>query len=80
MGYYLKYYSVKKNKNCPCPGSDIKGPTTVIKSVKTRLPRLYRRGTHFNKLSSVPICREFALIPTLTDGEFPLVLGIDIKV
>ncbi len=37
-----------------------------------RLPRLYRRGTHFNRLSSVPTCRELALIPTFTDGEFPL--------
>jgi len=37
-----------------------------------RLPRLYRRGTHLNRLSSVPTCRELALIPTFTDGEFPL--------
>jgi len=37
-----------------------------------RLPRLYRRGTHLNRLLSVPVYREFALIPTLTDGEFPL--------
>jgi len=36
-----------------------------------RLPRLYRRGTHLNRLLSVPVYREFALIPTLTDGEFP---------
>ncbi len=37
-----------------------------------RLPRLYRRGTHLDRLLSVPVYREFALIPTLTDGEFPL--------
>ena len=37
-----------------------------------RLPRLYRRGTHLNRLLSVPTCRELALIPTFTDGEFPL--------
>ena len=39
---------------------------------RTRLPCLYRRGTHLNRLLSVPVYREFALIPTLTDGEFPL--------
>jgi len=37
-----------------------------------RLPRLYRCGTHLNRLLSAPVYREFALIPTLTDGEFPL--------
>ena len=37
-----------------------------------RFPRLYRRGTHVNRLPSVPICREMALIPTFTDGEFSL--------
>jgi hypothetical protein len=39
---------------------------------ENRLPRLYRRGTHLNRLLSVPVYREFALIPILTDGEFPL--------
>ena len=44
----------------------------IIHAGRTRLPRLYRRGTHLNRLLSVPVYREFALIPTLTDGEFPL--------
>jgi len=35
-----------------------------------RLPRLYRRGTHLNRLLSAPVYREFTLIPNLTDGEF----------
>ena len=44
----------------------------IIHARHTRLPRLYRRGTHLDRLSSIPTCREFALIPTLIDGEFPL--------
>jgi len=43
-----------------------------IKQLNHRLPRLYRRGTHLNRLLSVPVYRELALIPNLTDGEFPL--------
>jgi len=45
---------------------------TVSRLTPKRLPRLYRRGTPLNRLLSVPVYREFALIPTLTDGEFPL--------
>jgi len=37
-----------------------------------RLSRLYRRGTHLNRLLSVPVYREFALIPAFTGGDFPL--------
>jgi len=36
------------------------------------VPRLYRRGTHLNRLLSVPFYREFALIPAFTGGDFPL--------
>ena len=37
-----------------------------------RLTRLYRRGTHLNRLLFVPVYREFALIPAFTCGDFPL--------
>ena len=44
----------------------------VIHARRTRLPRLYRRGTHLNRLLFVPVYREFALIPAFTGGDFPL--------
>jgi len=44
----------------------------IIHAGRTRLPRLYRRGTHLNRLLSVPVYREFALIPAFTGGDFPL--------
>ncbi len=42
------------------------------KMLANRLPRLCRRGTHLNRLLSVPVYREFALIPIFTGGDFPL--------
>ena len=75
IGYTANIVEKFNDKNRMIEGYDLQKNTYSDQKFAedaNRPPRLYRRGSHFNRLSSVPTCRELALIPTLTDGEFPL--------
>ena len=68
---FSKKYSTKVNNKKIFFYKKLKWQAKI--TIPVRLPRLYRRGSRFNRLLlSVPTCRELALIPTLTDGEFPI--------
>ena len=74
---FSKKYSTKVNNKKIFFYKKLKWQAKI--TIPVRLPRLYRRGTRFNRLLSVPTYREFALIPTLTDGEFPLKFKVSYK-
>jgi len=60
-------FQIPSSDGHPCLKLTVAIAKPITHAKRTRFPRLYRPGTHFYRLSSIPICREFTLILTLTD-------------